>query len=711
MNVQTLKYKFDVSAYRLLGRELITDRITALFELVKNCYDANSTKVAVEFFNVNPRSDKSRIVIKDNGIGMTFEDVRDKWMVIGTSSKRKAQTSPAPFYRKVTGRKGVGRFAVDKLGAKLLLKTKKANNAQTLCLETDWSAYEKEENRQLTFDFSGENKLFTDIENRYWFEDSDNNEQGTVLDINFLNDVWTENDITRAYKELSKLIMPSIKQKFPFDIYINAPQYPEYQNKKVESLAIAEATLSVELNFEEENNTQETLEVENKRLVKKNIPAPPCGLVRMTIHYYDQKAKNHFKKATNTLIDGLKVYRDGVIATPFAEYTAEQNAQKDLLGIDKRRYSGFFDKISTRDILGWIDISAERNPNIIDATNRQDFVDNEAWQELKKFAIKQISKIEAYLKVKKEDVRIGAENQFVQFADAKEDISILRKEINKIKENPTIPTEIKTNIAQLDKVTQKAQASLNKINKEYQDLKTEKKQQENLFFSLVSLQTYAGMLSHITRASIGKIKQYAEYLHEHFPDPQWNSNNEYVYFSAELYNEMNNLDKAVDFMLKYAKDDQNFEELDIKQILENQILNIYADIFEKENITPIVEINKELSLYYNQKAFEDIIDNLISNSIKALPANQGEKIIKCSVIVEKDKFILYFSDNGYGINEKDRDKVFDVFFTTTAEQGGAGLGLFIIKSRIEAINGKIELVENELKPTGTTFKIEFPFQK
>jgi signal transduction histidine kinase len=706
MDEQTLKYKFDVSAYRLLGRELITDRITALFELVKNCYDANSTEVRVDFFNVNPRSNESRIVIKDNGIGMTFEDVRDKWMVIGTSSKRKAQTSPPPFNRKVTGRKGVGRFAVDKLGAKLLLKTKKANDTKLLCLETDWSFYEKEENRQLSLDFSGEQKLFTDIENRYWYEDENGEKQGTTLDITFLNDVWTQKDIKRAYKELSKLIMPSFTQKYPFEIYINAPQYPDYQSKKVESLAIEEATLKVELGFNEEERQQETLELKNNELVKVNINKPPCGLLRMTVYYYDQKAKDQFKKATNERIDGLKVYRDGIIATPFAEYYEDRNEQKDLLGIDKRRWSGFFDKISTRDILGWIDISAERNPLIIDATNRQDFVDNEAWQELKKFVIKQISKIEAYLKVKKDDVRIKTETQFTT---AKEDISGLRKEINTIKEIPEVPIQVKQKLEQLEKTIQKTQASVNKSYKEYQDLKTEKKQQENLFFSLVSLQTYAGMLSHITRTSLGKIKRDAEFLHKHFPDPQFST--DYPRFTAQIYDEMTRLDKAVDFMLKYAKDDQNFEDIDIKQIIENQMLNIYSDIFVKERITTVVEINRDLSLYYNQKAFEDIIDNLISNSIKALSANQDEKIIKCSVIVEKDRFLLYFSDNGCGIEEKDRDKIFDVFFTTTAEQGGAGLGLFIVKSRIEALNGKIELVENELKPTGTTFKIEFPFKK
>lgn len=80
-SIDTLKFRFDVSAYRLIGRELITDRITALFELVKNCYDANAENVLVQFENVNPRNDSSKIIIQDDGIGMSYEDLRDKWMV------------------------------------------------------------------------------------------------------------------------------------------------------------------------------------------------------------------------------------------------------------------------------------------------------------------------------------------------------------------------------------------------------------------------------------------------------------------------------------------------------------------------------------------------------------------------------------------------------------------------------------------------------
>lgn len=50
---QTLRWRFDISTFRLIGRDLITDRVTALFELVKNCYDANAQDVKVLFENVS----------------------------------------------------------------------------------------------------------------------------------------------------------------------------------------------------------------------------------------------------------------------------------------------------------------------------------------------------------------------------------------------------------------------------------------------------------------------------------------------------------------------------------------------------------------------------------------------------------------------------------------------------------------------------------
>lgn len=55
---KNLRWRFDVNTFRLLGRELITDRVTAVFELVKNCYDANATSVTVDLINVSSKKKK-----------------------------------------------------------------------------------------------------------------------------------------------------------------------------------------------------------------------------------------------------------------------------------------------------------------------------------------------------------------------------------------------------------------------------------------------------------------------------------------------------------------------------------------------------------------------------------------------------------------------------------------------------------------------------
>ena len=137
----SLKWRFDVSAFRLIGRDLITDRVTAVYELVKNCYDANATSVEVVLDQVSSLSSQSKIIIKDDGYGMSFEDIRDKWMVIGTSSKRRQPYSPLPFNRKCVGEKGIGRFAVDKLGDLVTIKTKKANTKSWLSVTINWADY------------------------------------------------------------------------------------------------------------------------------------------------------------------------------------------------------------------------------------------------------------------------------------------------------------------------------------------------------------------------------------------------------------------------------------------------------------------------------------------------------------------------------------------------------------------------------------------
>ncbi|XCF04801.1 sensor histidine kinase [Tamlana crocina] len=700
-----IRFNFDVSAYRLLGRELITDRITALFEIVKNSYDANSDNVTISFINTTSKSNNSKIIIKDDGLGMTLNDLKNRWMVIGTSSKRRERTSPEPYNRKVVGKKGIGRFAVDLLGSKLTLKTKQKGSKNWTVLETDWSVYQTLEQQQLTLPFEEDKEFFTDIKNRYWFEEGDENTQGTILEIEKVNNDWTEYDIIRVTKELAKLVSPNAKlTQYPFNIKINSP-FKDYDNLNVKPLSIVNyATKSIKLSYNKKQETQEIAIHDKGEIIIKSVPKRRFGFVDFTLYYFDQSAKRKLVKQYQNLdTDGIKVYRDGIITTPFAEHEANQNKQKDILGIDKRRYSGFFDKISSRDLLGYLEISDENNPNIIETTNRQDFIDNIEYSELKLFIIEQIEQIEKCLKYERDHVR---ETTKSDLTNANTGLKSIKKNLSQIKKSAS--PEVKKQLKDVEADLSKLQGTVNKSIKDYAKLEQDSKQKESLFFSLVSLQTYASMFSHMTKHTIGHIIRDAEYFKNHFPNERLTDR--FRSISTRIFDEMNTLRQGIDFMLKYAQSDDDIEDINLNDLLSNLFNNIYLDVFKRENIETQVEIAKNLELHYNKKALEDVFDNLISNSIKALKGRSNKKI-KCSGIVSNDKLTLYFSDNGIGILEEDKYRIFDIFFTRTAEDGGAGIGLYMVKTRIEAMNGTIEVVENELKPTGATFKIVLPFEK
>ena len=125
-------------------------------------------------------------------------------------------------------------------------------------------------------------------------------------------------------------------------------------------------------------------------------------------------------------------------------------------------------------------------------------------------------------------------------------------------------------------------------------------------------------------------------------------------------------------------------------------------------IKPIVEVESNIVLHYNSILFEDILKNLISNSIKFLEQNK-DKVIKVSAYIENADLIIIFSDNGTGIKPKERKKLYEIYYTTTSEDGGNGMGLYMVKTNLDAINGSIEVIESELN-SGATFKLRFPFE-
>ena len=709
-----LKWRFDVSTFRLIGRELITDRITALFELVKNCYDANATRVEVIFEKISYDSSvvnnetgeaglnpKSRIIIKDNGYGMSFKDIRDKWMVIGTANKRTSPYSPEPFFRRCVGEKGIGRFAVDKLGDKVNIITKKEEDAKWLNVEIDWNLY---------YDNAGNlNKdhilLFTDIENKYNFIDrsEDSGISGTELVVSSVREFWSKDDIDRFCKEANKIVSPYIELIPPFEIYVTAKEYG-WEDKRVEPAKVDFATEQVEITYRDD--IQEILYFDKGEgcIKKKESLLRVFGGVSLKLFYFDENARrNYYRiyKDQNNRIDGVKIYRDGIITTPFAETEANPDRKRDILGIDKRLWQDIFNRVSTREVIGILNITKDGNPKIIDATNRQDFIDNAEYRELKEFILEQLGVFEQ-LKIYKRERKKASVNDELQ--SARENVDTFAYAVNRvIKTNPSLKKELQPLVEQATKTS----SSVRKAIKEHKQVEKEYIRKENLYLSIMSLQEYAIHIAHAVRTSLGKIQRKADFFNKFYPDPE--EEEYFKLYAKEIYQEMLVLNQVIDFMLSYSKASLSFEDLKLDELIVD-LFKTYEISFKAENIRSIVEIPDNLQIHSNRQFFLDILQNMISNSIKALK-NAGDKTIKCSGYIADNNLIILMSDNGIGIPVEKRDWVFGVFNTTTAETGGAGIGLYIVKTRVESLKGKVEVIDSEFGKVGTTIKITLPFKK
>ena len=709
-----LKWRFDISTFRLIGRELITDRITALFELVKNCYDANATRVDVVFENVsydnavvddttkevrvNPGS---KIVIEDNGYGMSFEDIRDKWMVIGTASKRTSPFSPRPFGRRCVGEKGIGRFAVDKLGDKVNIVTKKEEDDRWLNVEIDWNSYFNE----VSPDEREHIRLFTDIENKYDYLDRNEGSgvSGTKLIVSSVREFWSKDDISRFYKEANKIVSPYTLLNPPFKIYITAREYG-WVEKPVEPDKIDFATEEAEITYRD--GIQETLYFDTDKgcIAKKDGPLRIFGGISLKIFYFDENARrNYYRKYkdVNNRIDGIKIYRDGIIATPFAEAEANPDRKRDILGIDKRLWQDIFNRISTREIIGILDITKDGNPKIIDATNRQDFIDNQEYRELKEFILEQLRAFEE-LKIYKRELKRASVSD--ELKTAKENVDTFAHSVNRVIEtNP----DLKKDLQPLVEQATKAGTSVKKAIEEQKKAEKEYIRKENMYLSIMSLQEYAIHIAHAVRTSLGKIQRKAEFFDKYYPDPE--EEEYFKLYAKEIYQEMLVLNQVIDFMLSYSKSGLNFEDLNLNELVSG-LFKSYETSLKAENIRSIVEIPDNLRINTNRQFFMDILQNMIPNSVKALKG-VPDKTIKCSGYISENDLILSMSDNGIGIPLEKREWVFGVFNTTTAESGGAGIGLYVVKTRVESLKGKVEVVDSEFGKVGTTIKITIPFKK
>ena len=134
MNEPRLKMSFDPHTIEHLGIKMYSVLPNAIAELVANAYDADATEVHIKLYN---EAGDKRIVISDNGIGMTFDEINENFLRIGRKRREIDSGISQIKHRKVTGRKGLGKLAFFGIGDVIRIKTIKEGCSTSFTL--DWN--------------------------------------------------------------------------------------------------------------------------------------------------------------------------------------------------------------------------------------------------------------------------------------------------------------------------------------------------------------------------------------------------------------------------------------------------------------------------------------------------------------------------------------------------------------------------------------------
>jgi hypothetical protein len=206
----------------ILGEHLISDQAVGLIELVKNSYDADATTVEVELLDIDDPSE-SKVVISDNGLGMSPQDVVDKWLSPAVDHKERSKQDQirSSLGRLPIGEKGVGRFAAHQMGRRLKLVTRAAGKPE-VALELNWDDFD-DASRYL------DEVEFTVVERQpEVFRDE---KTGTRLEIEGSRAPWGKRLLSKVQRSLRRLQSPLEDEgRSTFKISLRCPEHPEYEN-------------------------------------------------------------------------------------------------------------------------------------------------------------------------------------------------------------------------------------------------------------------------------------------------------------------------------------------------------------------------------------------------------------------------------------------------------------------------------------------------
>jgi len=182
-----------------------------------------------------------------------------------------------------------------------------------------------------------------------------------------------------------------------------------------------------------------------------------------------------------------------------------------------------------------------------------------------------------------------------------------------------------------------------------------------------------------------------------------NNNRHVEKFIPIVKSEINRTLTIMNDFMEFSKIKLNLEIMDIELLL-SEVLDTFDNLLDEKNIKLTYELkDEEIFINGDYNRLKQVLINIIKNSIEALEGINDSKI-NVNYDIYNNNLLISIRDNGIGMTEEIKSKIFDAFYTT--KKCGTGLGVSLSKEIIEGHNGKIEYISRENK--GTIVKITLP---
>ncbi|MVF04935.1 ATP-binding protein [Serratia marcescens] len=421
MEIAKKPFRPKARIMELLGEQLIKNHTLALFELVKNAYDADASLVNLTLHDIESKNGK--IIIDDNGSGMDFHTVSNIWMepAHGHKSLAREKGERTTKGRLPIGEKGVGRFAVHRLGRKITMITKK-ENCNEVIVDIDWEVFSK-------YEYLDEANIKIEERSPVVFV---NGSSGTKIIISNLKQTWKRGDIRKLYRSVSsmtpaKLVQNDASSRFDFDVKFNLEPPKNWLDDLFDpDMALSQSLFNFDFELTDDGLKYNYNYTPYDSILSdyKDIVVPRSNRVELkhfeffTYNSYEGTGrKNRTKRSKRPLLEkdlgignikgriigfdldkniydrylkdeagglsdylrtqgGVRVYRDNLRVYNYGE------PGDDWLNLDHRRIQGPTRKLGNQQILGEIHLSLNESKGLKEKTNREGFVENESYNEL-----------------------------------------------------------------------------------------------------------------------------------------------------------------------------------------------------------------------------------------------------------------------------------------------------------------------------------------